>query len=215
MKKNIFTFVIALIINTLCLAQKQWKYDDLKWCQTILPTAMDLLLQKPHLKATGDSVLVAYDDVIVSGGTKWVKKAADRNCLSADPNDCLVWCLVEQPEIKTVRQRKEALSSDKIVEIKKGIFIEKRFYDEAAIETPCQEAAKPTLQKAIIEALIKKKMLRKQQKDESAVAYTLFCESNFAQALTEFQEAEELPEGFWDLQTLQALGVVFPTEVGN
>ena len=27
--------------------------------------------------------------------TKWVKKRADRNCLSADPNDCLVWCLVE------------------------------------------------------------------------------------------------------------------------
>ncbi|NNE29951.1 MAG: peptidoglycan-binding protein [Saprospiraceae bacterium] len=29
--------------------------------------------------------------------TKWVKKKADRNCLSADPNDCLVWCLVEVP----------------------------------------------------------------------------------------------------------------------
>jgi len=29
--------------------------------------------------------------------TKWVKKKADRNCLSADPNDCLVWCLVEIP----------------------------------------------------------------------------------------------------------------------
>lgn len=31
------------------------------------------------------------------GSTKWVKKKADRNCLSADPNDCLVWCLVEIP----------------------------------------------------------------------------------------------------------------------
>ncbi len=30
--------------------------------------------------------------------TKWVKKKADKNCLSADPNDCLVWCLVEVPE---------------------------------------------------------------------------------------------------------------------
>jgi hypothetical protein len=30
--------------------------------------------------------------------TKWVKKKADRNCLSADPEDCLVWCLVEVPE---------------------------------------------------------------------------------------------------------------------
>jgi len=29
--------------------------------------------------------------------TKWVKKKADRNCLSADPNDCLVWCYVEVP----------------------------------------------------------------------------------------------------------------------
>ena len=28
-------------------------------------------------------------------GTKCVKKKADRNCLSADPNDCLVWCLEE------------------------------------------------------------------------------------------------------------------------
>ncbi len=29
--------------------------------------------------------------------TKWVKKKAERNCLSSDPNDCLVWCLVEIP----------------------------------------------------------------------------------------------------------------------
>jgi len=38
--------------------------------------------------------------------TKWVKKKADRNCLSADPNDCLVWCLVEVPaEFKTVTKQ--------------------------------------------------------------------------------------------------------------
>ncbi len=35
--------------------------------------------------------------------TKWIKKKADRNCQSADPNDCLVWCLVEIPaEYKVV-----------------------------------------------------------------------------------------------------------------
>ncbi|MFK7980093.1 MAG: peptidoglycan-binding protein [Saprospiraceae bacterium] len=35
--------------------------------------------------------------------TKWVKRKADRNCLSANPDDCLVWCLVEVPaEYKTV-----------------------------------------------------------------------------------------------------------------
>ena len=35
--------------------------------------------------------------------TKWVKRKADRNCLSANPDDCLVWCLVEVPaEYRTV-----------------------------------------------------------------------------------------------------------------
>jgi len=29
--------------------------------------------------------------------TKWVRRKADRNCASQDPNDCLVWCLVEVP----------------------------------------------------------------------------------------------------------------------
>ncbi len=33
-----------------------------------------------------------------ASGTEWVKKKADRNCLSDDPNDCLVWCLVEKKQ---------------------------------------------------------------------------------------------------------------------
>ena len=34
---------------------------------------------------------------ISSASTKWVKRKADRNCISTDPNDCLVWCLIEVP----------------------------------------------------------------------------------------------------------------------
>lgn len=30
-------------------------------------------------------------------GVKWVRKKADFNCLQANPDDCLVWCLVETP----------------------------------------------------------------------------------------------------------------------
>ncbi|MCC7245995.1 MAG: peptidoglycan-binding protein [Saprospiraceae bacterium] len=38
--------------------------------------------------------------------TKWVKKKADANCLSANPDDCLVWCLVETPaEYQTITKR--------------------------------------------------------------------------------------------------------------
>lgn len=39
--------------------------------------------------------------------TKWVKRKADKNCLSANPEDCLVWCLVEVPaQYRTVTTRK-------------------------------------------------------------------------------------------------------------
>ncbi len=38
--------------------------------------------------------------------TQWVKKKADPSCLSADPDDCLVWCLVEVPaKYQTVQKR--------------------------------------------------------------------------------------------------------------
>ena len=32
-----------------------------------------------------------------AASTRWEKRKADRNCLSANPDDCLVWCLVEVP----------------------------------------------------------------------------------------------------------------------
>ncbi len=42
----------------------------------------------------------------VAPATKWVKKTGDLNCLSANPDDCLVWCLVETPpEYQTITKR--------------------------------------------------------------------------------------------------------------
>lgn len=37
---------------------------------------------------------------------KWVRKKADANCLQANPDDCLVWCLVEIPAEYQVYTRK-------------------------------------------------------------------------------------------------------------
>ena len=37
---------------------------------------------------------------------KWVKQKADKNCLSADPEDCLVWCLVDVPAVNEKCTRK-------------------------------------------------------------------------------------------------------------
>ena len=34
---------------------------------------------------------------VAPSSTKWVKKKSGDNCLSADPEDCMIWCLVEVP----------------------------------------------------------------------------------------------------------------------
>ncbi|MFK8008341.1 MAG: hypothetical protein AB8H03_18430 [Saprospiraceae bacterium] len=39
-----------------------------------------------------------HRQIIQPAGTKWIKKRADKNCLSNDPKDCMVWCLLEIPE---------------------------------------------------------------------------------------------------------------------
>ena len=36
-------------------------------------------------------------DVCGEASTKWVRRPGDENCLSADPEDCMVWCEIEVP----------------------------------------------------------------------------------------------------------------------
>lgn len=56
--------------------------------------ATDLVIEMEELEMDID-IEERIPVFIVEAKTEWVKKKADRNCLSADPNDCLVWCLVE------------------------------------------------------------------------------------------------------------------------
>jgi hypothetical protein len=207
MKKYLILLYILLATNSV-FSQQTWKSSDLKWCPTVLPEAMELLLEKPHLKGVEDSILLVYEEIIQEKGQKWIRKPADKNCLSPNPDDCLVWCLVDYPALKTIRQKKVPLDSDKIIEIEKGIWIEKRFYDEAVIYLMCQEEAKPAIKTAILKALIDKKLIRRQKKSETDEEFALFCESNFQKALTTFQEDNGLPENMWEQSTLEALGII-------
>lgn len=36
--------------------------------------------------------------VVKEAGTKWEKKIREKNCISEDPEDCLVWCIIKTPE---------------------------------------------------------------------------------------------------------------------
>ena len=40
---------------------------------------------------------VSEQVLVTPAQTKWVKGKGDQNCLSANPDDCIVWCLVEVP----------------------------------------------------------------------------------------------------------------------
>ncbi len=72
-------------------------------------TIMPYLIKAASVRI--DRVPMEYESVtetveLKPSTTKWVKRQADKNCLSADPNDCLVWCLVEVPaEYTTVTKQ--------------------------------------------------------------------------------------------------------------
>ena len=67
--------------------------------------------------------------IVKAAGTKWIKKRADKNCLSNDPNDCMVWCLVEIPvEYQLTNSNEEVLDNFQLSE-KRNVF-----YREFSIE---------------------------------------------------------------------------------
>ncbi len=59
------------------------------------------------VKVVPETYETVSEKVLVSPArTEWVKGKADKNCLSADPSDCNVWCLKEIPATyKTVFKR--------------------------------------------------------------------------------------------------------------
>ena len=64
------------------------------------PESSRVVVREPRYETQTEQIETA------PSSTKWVKRKADRNCLSADPNDCLVWCLVETPaQYRTVSRR--------------------------------------------------------------------------------------------------------------
>jgi hypothetical protein len=58
------------------------------------PASKTVTTMAPRFETVSETI------VVQPASTKWVKKSASQNCLSANPDDCLVWCLVEVPEEK-------------------------------------------------------------------------------------------------------------------
>ncbi len=84
---------------------EDWKDVKLTFC-TGNPTNNNTppILQPWYLRDAKSLVLIPAEyetdsksKAAANPTTKWVKKRGDANCLSQNPDDCMVWCLVEVP----------------------------------------------------------------------------------------------------------------------
>lgn len=139
---------------------------------------------------------------LAQGKKEWVKKKADRKCLSPNPDDCLVWCLVEVPEMSVEREIVTDLSMTDfyIMETfekkelkKKGGFTEwKEILCANKITSyTIRQIQTALLDEGFLNSIPRKKRLNAETKG----------------ALKSYQLKHGLPVGNLDLKTLDALGI--------
>lgn len=131
-------------------------------------------------------------------GTKWVKKKADKNCLSANPDDCLVWCLVDVPsesENYTVVVDTSATDQYEVfyrTEVVKGS-------PEEWIEVVCEEKITKDLISQLQSALF--------AMDLYVGSTNGVMDNRLMDALAKYQSLNQLPIGHLDFETLDSLGI--------
>ena len=197
-------------------------------------TVYDTVIMRPKSTRTervpADYEFISEQMMVAPATTKWVKGKADAGCLSANPEDCQVMCLVEVPaQYKTV-QRKVMKNEayDRVITIPMDYKIvakqmktqNERYVD---IETP---ATYKTVQKRV---LVEKggvqqwrEILCANQLTSARIASIQQALKNAGYnpgpiddvfgaqtkaALMEYQRAKGLPLGNLNIETLNSLGV--------
>ena len=148
---------------------------------------------------------VVYREIVTrEKGSKWEKKKADRNCLSSNPEDCQVWCLVETP--KESVEFFEVIDTNLVKEFKKEEIYTK-YIDQKSGFTQWKEV--------VCEKDVTKKLLNDIQQNLSLKGYPMeeskkgkFDEATKA-ALKNFQKDYDLPIGSLNIETMEALGVEY------
>lgn len=138
--------------------------------------------------------------------TKWIKKKADRNCLAPDPDDCLVWCLVEMKEEKETINYMVDTTENKEFEMK---LITRTNVEMEGGYTEWREVL---CEKDIDRDLIKNLSLSLMARDYISAETQLKMDmSSFSPelkaALIKFQTDQGLPIGQLDMETLEVLNV--------
>ena len=151
-----------------------------------------------------DSTNIMFAERIIQEyhkGTKWVKKKADKNCLSADPNDCLVWCLVEENhEQISIKYLEDTNQTDEweFQTVTKEVLVKDGGYSEWK-EVICQNKIDNRFYSNLKNAL----NIRGYDTDKSNDGFTSVDKG----ALVKFQKDNGLPIGQLDVETLEALNI--------
>ncbi len=157
-----------------------------------------------YIKYTGNNPNQAFikKRIIQKGGTfsKWEKKRSDKKCLSPNPNDCLVWCLIEkeQEEIVIYEVTDTTQCKDFVIETRPSLKITKEGGYTEWKEVVCQHKITPTVLK-----LVSERLLTKGFETASSTTYN----AQYKSVLTHYQQHEGLPIGQFDFETLESLGI--------
>lgn len=197
-------------------------------------TVNDVVVVKPAYTKTvtvpAEYETITEDQLVTPAGKKWVKGKADENCLSADPKDCEVLCLVETPAVykKVTRKIEKVAAYNKEVEVPavtktvpRRILIAEAYDNKIEI---------PATYKSVLQRVLVKKggyqgwkeVLCQQDITESKIAAIQnaliregydpgVIDNQMGQqtrdALIQFQKDKGLPVGNLNIETLNALGV--------
>lgn len=197
-------------------------------------TVFDTIVIKPETKKTVTKPAVyetvTVDSLVTPATQKWVKGKGDQNCLSANPKDCEVLCLVEVPAVyKPVTRKVEkspAITTEEIVPAITRV-MPRKVLEEASQTLKSEVPA--TYKTVMTKVLVSKggyeewrEVLCKQEATSEkilAIQRALKNEgydpgpldnsmgSKTKEALVKFQQDKGLPIGNLNIETLKALGV--------
>lgn len=192
-----------------------------------------VVLRKAYVKkvVTPAEYEITTEDVLVTPATtKWQKGKADASCLSANPADCQVWCLVEVPAVykkvtkkvlKTPASSREETIPAEIKVVERKVVVEPAKTNKVEIPATYKTVMKKVLVKkggyqdwreVLCADKLNEQRILAIQKALKAEGYDPGPFDNVfgtktKEALIKFQQDKGLPVGNLNMETLKALGV--------
>lgn len=213
MKKLSLVFLLSLLFSISNYAQHESDYPTERnpgscYAKCLMPDELGFVeKQLPVSTEKGDSSDSDELSVqVVPATTNWVKKKSNKNCQSADPEDCMIWCLIEVPaQFETYYVVKDTIANPnfelhtfKVQEIvKKGGFM-------AWQEVVCNNGITPRFLNDLAASLSQKGY------PTSSVGKNGVMSKGLKSALVKYQKANYLPIGSLDFVTLRSLGMMKP-----